>query len=206
MKYINISTKTHPNTFTMVDDTDFDWLNQWKWGVDAKSNTSYAKRAGESQECIQMHRLILGLTDKKVVTDHINGNGLDNRRSNLRACSQAENLKNQKESKNNTSGYKGVYWNKVSNKWYATISVNSKDKYLGSFTCLIKAAKCFDEAAIKYRGEFAKLNFPATPTLSSIAKLLMSARSDIVVHGNYVAATSTISLALDEIAKMEGGE
>ncbi len=109
MKQIDISTPKHPNTFTLVNDTDFEWLNQWKWSADEDGNTIYAERQCEiTAKKIKMHRLILGLTDSNICCDHRDMNGLNNQRYNLRACTHTENKKNTVKYANNKSGYKGV--------------------------------------------------------------------------------------------------
>ncbi len=161
MKRIDISTKTHPNTFAMVDDDDYEEISKHKWFC---TNDGYAARRppngyGKKQEW--MHRQILGLK-KGGLVDHKNGNRLDNRKENIRKCSHSQNASNTGKYKNNSSGYKGVAWNKVTKKWSAQIGINGKVKTLGHFFCLIKAAKAYDEAAKKCHGEFASLNFKGT--------------------------------------------
>jgi hypothetical protein len=161
MKQINISTPKHPNTFAMVDDSDYEWLNQWKWGVKPSAKTTYTNRYDQSKSpprMTYMHRLIMPDAAGKHIDhiDHIDGNGLNNQRSNLRTCTQAQNAMNRRLASNNTSGFKGVIWDKSTNKW----RVNVKRIRVGYFTCLIKAARAYDQAAIKHFGEFAKLNFP----------------------------------------------
>ncbi len=108
-----------------------------------------------------MHREILGLDhgDRRQV-DHINGDGLDNRKENLRICDTSKNVINRSIGKINTSGYKGVNWRKKSKKWVARIGFNNKRIYLGDFNNKEDAARAYDTAALKYYGEFAKLNFP----------------------------------------------
>ena len=104
-----------------------------------------------------MSRILLNaaISDK---IDHRDGNKLNNRRNNLRICAQAENAMNRKININNTSGYKGVYWNKPRRKWVALIGVNKKRIHLGMFSNKINAAKAYNDAAIKYHGEFSNLN------------------------------------------------
>ena len=87
--------------------------------------------------------------------DHINGNSLDNRKSNLRICTHKENVRNQKLSAANTSGYRGVSWNKASKKWEAYIKVNQKRIYLGKFVDILDAARAYAKKAKECFGEFA---------------------------------------------------
>jgi hypothetical protein len=90
--------------------------------------------------------------------DHIDGNPSNNKLENLRLANQKENSRNSKKPKNNTSGYKGVHWNKEKEKWQARVMINTITKHIGYFEDLIEAAKAYNEAALKYHGEFAKLN------------------------------------------------
>jgi len=161
--------KTIPLTqgkFAIVDDDDFNWLNQWKWYA-AKDGLSWYVCRGRLS--IKMHREILGLKkgDGKE-TDHKNGNGLDNRRCNLRICTRAENVRNMQKDNNCTSKYKGVHWQKgeirkgkqYKGKWASQIVYNYKHIYLGLFNNEIDAAFAYDKAAKELFGEFVYLNFP----------------------------------------------
>ena len=141
----------------LVDDEDFEWLNQWKWGVD---KDSYAMREGprngEYRTTLKMHRLIAGLIKGDgMCVDHINGNKLDNRRENLRVCSRSENQHNQRLSKANTSGFKGVHFHKATRKWMARIKISSKIKYIGTFDTPEAAHEAYCKSAIALHGEFA---------------------------------------------------
>ena len=103
-----------------------------------------------------MHRLLLKCEGK--IIDHISGDGLDNRRSNIRCCTKSENLLNRRININNNSGYKGVSWFKVVKKWRAQIQYKKIVYHLGTYDKRIDAAKAYNKAAIKFHGEFAKLN------------------------------------------------
>ena len=149
----------------LVDDEDYEWLSQWKWYAAPHRGTSYVHRNSPRplRQCIHMHREILGLSvspDDGVIVDHIDGNGLNNVRDNLRICSRQENLFNRAPQSNNTSGYKGVSWMSSRNKWHVRIKAMGKDHYIGLFADLEEAARAYDDAAKKLHGEFAYLNFP----------------------------------------------
>lgn len=162
MKKINISTNKFPDTFTLVSASDYEELNRHKWNpLERKDGRLYVMRnirVDGKRKTLYMHIAIIGIVDGKEI-DHRNGNGLDNQRHNLRHCTHAENLTNRGVTRDNTSGFKGVSWNKGDRLWRSQMSINGKKTYLGSFFCIIKAAKAYDEAAIKYHGEFANLNF-----------------------------------------------
>ena len=115
----------------IVDDSDFEWLNQWKWCY----NGRYAIRKirkNKKQINIWMHRLI-NKTPIGFYTDHINRNSLDNRKLNLRIAFGSINQININFRKDNTSGYRGVRWNKKDKKYHSRITVNKKQIHLGSF-------------------------------------------------------------------------
>jgi len=106
-----------------------------------------------------MHRSILNVPDSLVV-DHINGNGLDNRKANLRPATRSQNACNIPKYKPSRSKYKGLTWHKARRKWNARIRKNGKTYSLGYFDSQIPAAKAYDTAAKKLHKNFAKLNFP----------------------------------------------
>jgi hypothetical protein len=145
----------------IVDDEDFDFLNQFNWQANKNGNTFYVNRnfriSNNKQGKIYMHRLILN-AKKEYVIDHIDGDALNNQKNNLRICTHAENMRNSQIPINNTSGYKGVSYNKRYKKWEAHISFNNKLLNLGSFIDPIDAARAYNAAAIKYHGEFAHIN------------------------------------------------
>lgn len=137
-----------------VDAADYEAINSFKWHC---TDTGYAARMG-SNKGVYMHRQILGLTDPTIHADHINGDKLDNRRSNLRACSQLENNRNTtKRNIQTTSDYKGVSWDAVRGKWRASIVVNRRQISERHDTELA-AAKRYNELALEHHGNFASFN------------------------------------------------
>src|SRR5258708_4039644 len=149
MKYIKLT----QNKFAIVDDKDFEYLNQFRWFYSNK----YAKRSIwypkiKRQKQIRMHNVICKPINDMFV-DHINGNTLDNRRENLRICTQTENNRNRKISKNNQSGLKGVSFFK--NRWRAII----KRRFIGYFNTKEEAAKAYDNESLKEFGKFSKFNY-----------------------------------------------
>jgi len=143
--------------FALVDDDMFDYLMQWKWSY--RHGYAYRKKGMPSRDNIHMHRVIMNTPDG-MQTDHINGDGLDNRRANLRICTDVENKRNKGLISSNTSGYKGVSWNAPRKQYQAYIKVNNKVIFLGRYPEPESAGHAYDEAAKKYFGEFARLNFP----------------------------------------------
>lgn len=106
-----------------------------------------------------LHRFILNINDKKVI-DHINGNSLDNRKENLRVCTQQQNLFNKTLSKKSKSGFKGVWFRKEckTKPWQAQIKFNSTEIHLGYFKNKVEAALAYNQATLKYFGSFANIN------------------------------------------------
>jgi hypothetical protein len=126
-----------------------EWTNPKTGKVERKRRTT----------TLALHRLIMN-PPKGMMVDHINGDGLDNRRANLRVCTNAENGRNQRLSKNNKSGYKGVSWFKRDKKWRSKIKHEGKSRCIGLFDCPEKAARAYDAVAKELFGEYANLNFP----------------------------------------------
>jgi len=151
--------------YAIVDCDDYFELIKYKWHAYRCGNTFYASRSIRTKDGkkhgFNMHRQVLKVPDGMFV-DHINRNGLDNRKANLRPATFNQNMRNRGEYKvrNCTSKYKGVTWHREGKCWQARIIGNHKYIHLGSFRDELKAAKAYDKAAIKYHGEFAALNFP----------------------------------------------
>lgn len=140
-----------------VDDEDYDWLNQWRWCLDAYG---YAVRKaksirGQKITILRMHRALMGLTSTGLYVDHRNGVRHDNQRVNLRLATNAENGRNRPAQKNNKSGYKGVSRNVKAGKWRAQIKCNGVKIYLGLFDSAEAAHAAYCAKARELHGEFA---------------------------------------------------
>ena len=145
----------------LVDDEDYEYLIQWKWQVNKNGNKFYAVTSwliNGKYRTINMHRLITNNKNTKMHTDHINGDGLDNRKINLRICTHSQNAMNRGAQSNNKTGHKGVSYEKKLNKFKVQIRVNKKNITIGYYINLNDAAKAYNSAALKYHGEFAQLN------------------------------------------------
>lgn len=147
----------------LVDDEDYEAAVRFRWCVQVRDGgiRYYARRRTRVWESfastqITLHRWLTGWPN----TDHINGDGLDNRRANLRPVTTIQNCANQRLAKNNTSGFKGVSWRKDNRRWMASIGVDGTRHYLGFFGTAEEAAAAYDAAALTAWGEFAALNFP----------------------------------------------
>lgn len=136
--------------FAIVDTDNYKWLSKYKWCARKGRNTWYAARGTEingRKRTIRMHREILDVP-KDRLTDHKNGNGLDNREYNLRICTAAENQWNQRKK------YKGIYWSISSHKWVARIRHNGKRIQLGMFITKTEATAAYKKAIKELRGSF----------------------------------------------------
>lgn len=158
-----IYSKKHGTHEVFIDDEDAERVLQYTWHV------TYCYRRGRAflknvrtdiiknnkKTGLLLHRLII---PNKSMIDHIDGNPLNNKKSNLRACSNSENVKNVNKYSNNTSGFKGVSWHKRVQKFFAQIGNDGSKIHLGYFDSAKDAALAYNKAALKYHGEFARLN------------------------------------------------
>lgn len=148
----------------LVDDEDFEYLNQWKWAAYKSKNSFYAGRAEmKNGKCktILMHRVILKITEKKIFIDHRDRNGLNNQRYNLREATHKQNQSNAAPLIGKISKYKGVTYNRDKGRkkrWVANIFPNGKTVHIGHFLTEEEAALAYNKKAIEIQGEFAYLN------------------------------------------------
>ena len=148
------------NKFTSVDDSDFDWLNQWKWhymkGYATRRKYLSRFKGDKEFEDIYMHRLI-NETPIGIETDHKDFNKLNNQKDNLRIASRSQNMMNTNKHQDNTSGYKGVYWHKQRQKWWAKICINYKNISLGLYKTIQEAIVARNLAEERYFKEFRRI-------------------------------------------------
>jgi hypothetical protein len=166
MKKIRLRGK-YSNLFVMVDDEDYEKVILYYWygmkesygRIYAFTTADYNKLTGK-RKTIRMHRLIMGVTDRKIQIDHIDRNGLNNQKDNLRLCNHSQNQQNKIKRNNCSSQYKGVSRPKDRKNWKVEIYFNGNYLRIGTFKSEEEAAKAYDEKAKELHGEFALLNFP----------------------------------------------
>lgn len=146
--------------FATIDSADADAVGKFKWNVLIPSHTRtiYASRSIHPNQSEGLHRFpwrLWGMPGTPQI-DHVNTDGLDCRRSNLRAATVAQNNQNKAPYRNNTSGFKGVVFHKASGKWAATIGAQGRSRHLGIFSTRKEAAAVYAEAAKRLHGEFAR--------------------------------------------------
>lgn len=142
--------------FAVIDDDDYDKIAGYKWCF-AKAGYAASRKKNYGEQVL-MHRIILN-AGKTQSVDHKNGNGLDNRKNNIRLCSHQQNMMNRKMPCHNTSGYKGVTWDKQMKKWRAQLRHSKTNSYVGLFSNIVEAAKEYDKKAREVFGEYARTNF-----------------------------------------------
>ena len=161
-----IESETHGTHTVLYDACDADKVEPYTWHIAKGSKTYYVKRnlprvGGKRRSPVTMHGELINPPSGMVV-DHINQNGLDNRRENLRAGTRSQNMMNRTKTAQNSTGFKGVYdcGDSKKNPYTAKIQRDNKVYHLGHYLTAEEAAKVYDKKAIELFGEFAVLNFP----------------------------------------------
>jgi len=157
------------NQFAIVDAADYERLSRYTWSASHCGRTFYAARNAGGRPVL-MHRMIMR-PPKGMVVDHIDGNGLNNRRSNLRICTRAENNRNRRPAPGGSSRFRGVYRCRTADRWIANLSVNNRTVYVGLFADEVEAALARDAAARKHHGPYAWLNFPNNPAKAAKSEI-----------------------------------
>lgn len=149
----------------LVDDEDYERISRYKWSVNKKSKNDIYFRTHQyvngNRVTISLHRYIMGCKyrDGNRV-DHIDHNTFDNRKCNMRLCTEQENNQNRRKPVTNTTGYKGVRVSTGDNRWGAVVAINDKNVRVGTYSSPEEAARMYDMLALKLHGEFACTNFP----------------------------------------------
>jgi len=155
--------------YAIVDPERYEELAKYTWFAVRSERGYYAVRMTRAkrgsrvkQKAVRMHRVILKPPEGKFV-DHINHNGLDNRRANLRVCTIQQNMWNKRKQRGNySSKYKGVNWSKNERKWVARVTCNGRQVFLGYFDDEKEAAMAYDAKAKELFGEYAAPNLPSS--------------------------------------------
>lgn len=191
MKLIPLSGKKGEGKSVMVDDSDYDYLNQFKWFL---TKTFYAIRNKKNRRTSKdkyetfMHRIVMNNTNSKLFVHHKDHNGLNNQKSNLVICTQAENNRHRMSKSGSTSKYLGVHFDKKSGRWIAGLGHNGFRTKKRKFLIEKDAAKYYDALAAKYHKEFANLNFPDELDMSILEKSYLP-NSNYVMTPEHKAAS-----------------
>ncbi len=149
--------------YALIDADDWPVVSPYRWYAARRGTCWYANanapNGSRHPPTISMHRLLLGFQYRQI--DHRSGDGLDNRRANLRPCDDSTNQANRHRLATNTSGFRGVTFNKKCSKWQAQIKHQGRNIYLGVFASAEDAARAYDRRAVAEFGPFARVNFPA---------------------------------------------
>lgn len=151
--------------FTLVDADRFEELNAFVWSLNGRRNNHHVAR-GDGRGTLSLHHVVLAIASH-VHIDHKNGDGLDNRKNNLRVADNSLNHANigkMKRRRAATSQYKGVHWRKDRSRWSSEIKVRDRHIKLGCYATELEAARAYDAAALQHFGEFARPNFPTEPS------------------------------------------
>lgn len=139
-----VHSKKHGKKTIIIDREDLDKINFVKWSIIKDHNTFYAiAKHPKTHKNIRLHRVLLN-PESNMSIDHVNHNGLDNRKSNLKVCTHYENMQNRLTGSNNTSGYKGVSYRSRNNKFVSRITINKKRVYLGEYGTLEEAIEAIE--------------------------------------------------------------
>ena len=163
----------HGRFVATVDEDDFEKVKKHRWYIAKTSErqiyvvSKFYNKETKKMETTYLHRLLTS-APRGLEVDHIDGDTFNNKKDNLRLCTQAENQQNRGPSKNNKSGFKGVFMceshRNLSRPWQAKIYVRGEKHHLGFFSTSEEAAKAYDKKALELHGEFVKLNFPNNKT------------------------------------------
>jgi len=160
---VKIYSPTYGERIVFIDKEDWEPLKRYKWGVwrsplNGKFYVVHSWKRGGEEVTIRMHRMILGVSDPGIKVDHIDGDSLNNTRRNLRIATCSQNSMNRGKTVKNRSGFKGVIFEPKKKLYRVVITANRKVVRAGRFKNPVDAAKKYNELAIKYHGEFARLN------------------------------------------------
>lgn len=162
MKEIKLCGASANGKSMIIDDDDYGMVNKYSWNISIKDKNEYASAyllgSGHRGTRIYAHRLIMN-AERGQHIDHKNGDGLDNRRGNLRISTNQENHFNTRKKSKSSSIYKGVTWENRRKHWVAQIMIDGKHIYIGKFDSEVDAAKAYDSRAKELFGDFANLNF-----------------------------------------------
>lgn len=159
MQTVPLGSRKYPGRVALVDDADYELISQYNWTATRSGRSFYAVRRGVGGAYCSMHAFLTGWPG----VDHINHDGLDNRRCNLREATKSQNAHNMRSNLGVTSSYKGVSWYKRDSTWEAKIKTDGQYRFLGRFADEEAAARAYDAAALAAWGEYAYLNFPPKP-------------------------------------------
>lgn len=209
-KYIQLKHGT-----AIIDEQDFDRINQYKWhSVDMDKSGRYYATCSIKSKTVYMHRMVMGAQSGETI-DHIDGNGLNNSRDNLRFVVPSQNNMNQKVRNDNTSGHKGISWCPDREKYQVYINIDRKRKSLGRYKTLEEAIYVRDQAVKAHYGEFARENSSlpqnaeiepqrAVPrTLRRTGSNNSSGKTGVTKHGDRWMATITIDGKVKRIGIFE---
>lgn len=142
--------------FTIIDDDDFERCVQFRWHLNDQGYVVRAMKKCDGNRTVQRLSRFIMNAPEGVNVDHIHGNLLDNRKSQLRFCTQQQNCCNRGKAKSNKSGFKGVSWLKLRSKWRAQIMINYKQIHIGLFDNIPDAVAAYAAASLKHHGKFGR--------------------------------------------------